>query len=97
MIEAVIMHIGFDISGRYAVFRTLLAICTVLGFSYGVKCSLKYDISYEIYLVHMVVVNVFVQMGYTGDYIYCILLIVIVVTLSIAIERLKKFMLLKIL
>lgn len=50
----------------------LLCMITVgVGYSFG-KIRFKFDISYGLYLYHMIIVDVFVQLGLTGEWKYVI-------------------------
>lgn len=60
---------GFDIHGNYGVLATLLQAITWLGFAYALPgLNIKHDISYGIYLYHMVILNILIQLGFIGHY-----------------------------
>lgn len=62
MILAVGLPIDFFGAG-YAIIRSALVVIFAITFGNTVKCGIfKEDISYEIYLVHMPIANVFVQL-----------------------------------
>lgn len=67
----------FDLKGAgYAVFRTALVAVFAISFGYTVKCNLiRQDISYELYLVHMPILNVFLELGSQKNWItfFCVL------------------------
>jgi len=67
-----IFVIRLDISiGLYSLMGSLLCCAACFGFAYAFpKLNLRTDISYGIYLYHMVVINVFVQLGLTDRFIY---------------------------
>lgn len=69
--------IPFDLKGAgYAVFRTALVAVFAISFGYTVKCNLIHqDISYELYLVHMPILNVFLELGSRKNWItfFCVL------------------------
>lgn len=49
----------------------LLCLMTVgFGYSFG-KIRFKFDLSYGLYLYHMVVVDIFVQIGLVGNMVCC--------------------------
>lgn len=79
-----------------AILHSTLSILVVLGFAYGVSYPLKYDISYEVYLTHMIIVNIFVQLEYIGSYTSFVFVVVITVTLSVAMEWLNRIVLSKV-
>ena len=64
--------IQFDINiGLYPLMGSLLCCATCFGFAYAFpRLNLRTDISYGIYLYHMVVINVFVQLGLTNHFGY---------------------------
>ena len=69
-----IYAIPFDVKiGLYPLMGSLLCCASCLGFAYAFpNLNLRTDISYGIYLYHMVVINVFVQLGLTDSFIYFI-------------------------
>ena len=75
----IVLTIGlpFDLKGAgYAVFRTALVAVFAISFGYTVKCNLIHqDISYELYLVHMPILNVFLELSSQKNWItfFCIL------------------------
>ena len=69
--------------GGYQFVYTLSIICSIIGFAYRYsKIRLK-DISYPIYLYHMVVVNVMISLGWTGKKIYLLIAIILSVALAV--------------
>ncbi len=63
-----VRSLGIDF-GRYATIHVLLLAPALLGFAYRYdKLNIKKDISYGIYIYHMVVINVLVEVGFTGSY-----------------------------
>ncbi len=85
---------GADIPGEYGVSKTLLQCFTWLGFAYAnPKLNVKRDISYGIFLYHMVVVNVFIQLGYIGSWYYFMAVMLIVGVTAVLLNMLcsKKF------
>ena len=70
-----IYAIPFDviIGGLYPLMGSLLCCVACFGFAYAFpKLNISTDISYGIYLYHMVVINVFVQLGFTDSFRYFI-------------------------
>jgi peptidoglycan/LPS O-acetylase OafA/YrhL len=52
---------------------SLLCCAACFGFAYAFpKLNIRIDISYGIYLYHMVVINVFVQLGLTDRFVYLV-------------------------
>jgi len=60
--------LGLDVSaGNYPVLRSITLYLGLVGFAYcWPKLNIKTDISYGIYLYHMVVVNGMIALGFTG-------------------------------
>jgi peptidoglycan/LPS O-acetylase OafA/YrhL len=69
-----IFVIRLDISiGLYSLMGSLLCCAACFGFAYAFpKLNIRIDISYGIYLYHMVVINVFVQLGLTDRFVYLV-------------------------
>jgi peptidoglycan/LPS O-acetylase OafA/YrhL len=69
-----IFLVPFDISiGLYSLMGSLLCCAACFGFAYAFpRLNLRTDISYGIYLYHMVVINIFVQLGLTDNFGYFI-------------------------
>ena len=65
LLGASIMFPGLDMQGvRYPIIRSILLVVFAVTFGYALSfLKVKYDFSYELYLVHMIVINVFVQAG----------------------------------
>lgn len=83
--------IGVDIPGEYGVIKTILQCFTWIGFAYALpNLNVKHDISYEIFLYHMVVINVFIQIGLIESLLYFVLATIIIVILSILSYIFKK-------
>lgn len=77
-----VVHI--DIPGEYGVIKSLLQCFTWIGFAYALpNMNIKRDISYGIFLYHMVVINAFIQLGYVGSWIYLEVVMVIVISIAI--------------
>ena len=84
MLALALSVLGWDIVSTYNVFGSMLMAPAMIGFAYACpKLAIKYDISYGIYIYHMIVVNVFIELGYTGKMIYVILALALSVTCAI--------------
>lgn len=74
---AVFEFTNFD-TGRYGILKTLFLAPAMFGFAYRLpKLNIRHDITYGLYLYHMIVINIFVHLGRTGNYLYlfaCLLL-----------------------
>lgn len=88
--------VGIDIPGEYGIFKTVLQCFTWIGFAYALpKLNIKNDISYGIFLYHMVVVNVLIQLGYIGGYGYFAISCIAVCMLALLSNWLKNLVLKK--
>lgn len=68
ILSAVFEFTNFDL-GRYGILKTLCLAPAMFGFAYALpKLNIKYDITYGLYLYHMIAVNIFVHLGLTGQY-----------------------------
>ena len=67
-ITLILVCFGLDIAaGSYPVFRGSVLFLGLVGFAYCCpKLNIKTDISYGIYLYHMIVVNAMIALGFTG-------------------------------
>lgn len=62
-LQIVVFFIGSDI-GSYKLFNNVLMLLGVIGFSYSFpKLNIKVDLSYGIYIYHMIIVNAMVALG----------------------------------
>lgn len=60
--------IQFDVSTPYSLLGTMLLFLGLIGFAYGFpKMNIKTDISYGIYIYHMTIVNVLIQLGFSHN------------------------------
>lgn len=60
----VVEILNFDIWGNYGILKTFLQTVVCLGFAYEFpNFNIKHDISYGVYLYHMIVINVMIQIG----------------------------------
>lgn len=57
---------GFDL-GRYGTLHVTLLILSVIGFAYRLPMlRIKIDVSYGLYIYHMIVINAMIELGDTG-------------------------------
>ena len=55
--------------GKYSVLGSMLAGFTWIGFSYAFpRLQIKWDISYGIYIYHMIIINVLIALGFIGKW-----------------------------
>lgn len=63
----------------YTLIGSVLLACSIFGIAYRFKkIKIKHDVSYAIYLYHMLFVNVAIQIGYRGN----VMAVVIIIALS---------------
>lgn len=84
LLSGVVMLSNFDITiGHYGVIRSLLFCLGALGLSYTCPwLNVKIDISYAMYIYHMIVVNAFIELGLTGLKLYLVGAVIIVLIVS---------------
>ena len=74
IIAVVFFWTGYDIFAGYYLFWSLFLTIGLIGFAYRFPMlSVNTDISYGLFLYHMIVVNIFVNFGWTGSWQYVIL------------------------
>jgi len=74
---------GWDFFSGYYLGWSLFLTCGLIGFAYRFpQLSINTDISYSLFLYHMIVVNVFVNFDWTRNWLYAILVVLIAITLS---------------
>lgn len=81
----IVIKSGCDIylSTNYGLVSSLLSFAGILGFAYRFpQFDVKMDISYAIFIYHMIVVNAFIELGYTSKVLYLLLVFVIVIPVS---------------
>lgn len=77
-------YIGIDIDAGYGLVKTVLQGITWIGFAYALsKLNIKHDISYGIYVYHMVVVNVLIELGLVEEWRYFFVALIITICLAI--------------
>ena len=76
--------VQFDIDiGGYGVLSSLLPCLAGIGFAYVFpKFNIKTDISYGVYIYHMIIINAMIQLGFTGEGYY--ILIAMAITFAMA-------------
>ena len=85
--------VGIDIPGEYGVIKTMLQCFAWIGFAYALpKWNIKKDISYGIFLYHMVVINVLIQLGYVGFYLYFVISCIVVCMLALLSSLFSKYL-----
>ena len=68
---------------NYGLFSSILSFIAILGFSYRFpQLNVKTDISYAIYIYHMIVIFIFIQLGYKSSLLYLALVFAITIPLS---------------
>lgn len=90
LLDAFLLISGLDFPGRFGPLRTISLIIAVIGLAYVIKVQVKIDLSYEIYLIHMVVINIFVQLGCVGNYGWYILVVFLSVVFAMGIYIAQK-------
>lgn len=67
----VVRWAGIDIGYSYGIIHSLLLGLTIVGFAYRFpKLAIRHDISYGLYIYHMVVINAMIALGFVGNAIY---------------------------
>ncbi len=80
--------VGIELYGAYPVFTSILSCAVCVGFAYAFpKLNLKQDFSYGIYIYHMVIVNIALELGFSGNWAVFLAVLATTVALS-AISRL---------
>lgn len=75
---------AFDLGYFKTLYFTLLNL-SLVGFAYYFTCvKIKVDLSYGIYIYHMIVVNVMVELGFVGHWWQFIIALLIVTALALA-------------
>lgn len=83
VIAYLVIKSGFDVKlGHYGLFGSVSSFMAFVGFAYRFpQLNLKTDVSYAVYVYHMVVVNAFIELGLVHNIVY--LALVFVVTFAI--------------
>ena len=74
---------GFDLFAGYYVLWSILLVCGLIGFAFRFpKLAVKHDISYGIFLYHMIVINAFIALGLVGNWLYALFAVLLSVLLA---------------
>ncbi len=58
----------WDIAGKFNVIKNFAQVCTIMGFCYKYpNIYVKRDISFEFYIFHMIIINIFIEIGFVGS------------------------------
>jgi len=80
--------IKIDIDASYSVCRCTTLILGLIGFAYSIpQLNIKIDISYGIYLYHMVVINAMIALKFTGNPIWLLIAALLSCALAFVSER----------
>lgn len=72
----------------YNIIFCILQIIGLLGFAYRYPVlDIKFDISYGIYLYHMIIVNAMIEFGFTGKILYLVIAMLITIVVAYISER----------
>ena len=78
VIAALFFWTEFDIYAGYYLFWSMFLTLGLIGFAYRLPIlAVNTDISYGVFLYHMTVVNIFVNFGWTGRWLYVLPVILI--------------------
>ena len=67
----------------YSLSGVLLLACSILGIAYKFKqIRIKKDISYPVYLYHMLFVNAAIHIGYRGNWLAALMVIILTFILA---------------
>ncbi len=83
LVGGVVYFFDFDIYAGYNVFTSVLLTSGLIGFAYRFpQLSLSPDISYGLFLYHMILVNACISFGFVENWLYA--LVVILLTVAFA-------------
>lgn len=83
MISALINFTDLDI-GIYGTLKGIFLGMSIIGFSYKYpNLKIKHDLSYGLYIYHMIVINVFLEFEFVGKLYYIFLALVVSIILSV--------------
>ena len=89
--------VDFDVSCFYPLIHCILVCGFVISIAYAFpKVNIKTDISYGLYIYHMIVVNVFIETGYVNKIVYLLIVIVISILLASMSTVYSKFVIQKV-
>lgn len=71
---------GFDIYAGYFVLWSVLMVSGLIGFAYRFAgLEIKVDISYGLFLYHMIIMNAFIELGLSGCWMYALILVILTI------------------
>ena len=80
----VVYYLKIDINASYPVIRSILSCFFCIGFAYAFpRLQIKHDISYGIYIYHMIVINICLELGFKGNWIVGAAVLLITVLMAI--------------
>lgn len=84
LILGIIPYLTIDISVGYSVFKNGFLVSGLLGFSYRYsKLKLPIDISYGLFIYHMIIVNVYISINRIGKIQYALEIVIISLLLAL--------------
>lgn len=84
-VQIIWAFINFDIYSRsYPIVGTYLSCLSCLGIAYAFpKINIKIDISYSLFIYHMIVMNVFIELGYSKGWFVALTIVLVSVGISL--------------
>ena len=80
---AVVKLLGTDVSAGYDLLHSIFLAIGLIGFAYGMpRTNIPVDISYGMYIYHMIVINAMIALGFTGSWMH--LAVAILITCMLA-------------
>ncbi|MCR5540822.1 MAG: acyltransferase [Ruminococcus sp.] len=81
LILGFILHlVNVDINARYPVIKSIILVSGLIGFAYKFpQLKIHEDISYGIFLYHMIIVNIFISFGWIKEWKYVVLVFIITI------------------
>lgn len=74
---------GFDLYSGYYLMWSVCLTSGLIGFAYRFpQLSIKLDISYAVFLYHMIIVNIFVEKGYLHNWLFLVAVMLITVIIA---------------
>jgi len=78
-------YFRFDLYAGYEIFWSMLLVSGLIGFAYAFpRLAVKTDISYGIFLYHMIVMNIFIHVNWIHSWWYAIIIMAAAVLLAFA-------------
>jgi len=95
IIAGIIYFFLKDIYLNYALLHTIFLVLGVFGFAYAFpNIKIKYDISYELIIYHMIFVNIFIESGYS-NWVSTIYITLITIFVSILTRKIMQLISIK--